>query len=121
MDRFDGGSPDEGVGVFVPRFEELGNGSLKVRDARKGTAPHGFGSEFTEPAFNQVEPAGAGGDKVRDKAGVALEPCLHVGVLVRPVVVHHQVQGEFAGKFPIQAAQEFQKLLVTVVLRKNKI
>ena len=114
LDRFDGGSPDEGVGVFVPSFKELGNGSLKVRDARKGAAPYGFGSEFAEPAFNQVEPAGAGGDKVRDKAGVALQPCLHVGVLVSAVVVHHQVQGDLAGEFHIQAAQEFQKLLVTV-------
>ena len=114
MDGFDGGSPDEGFGIFVPSVEELGDGRLKVGDAGEGAASHRFGGEFAEPAFHQVEPAGAGGDEVRDEAGVALEPRLHVGVLVGAVVVHHQVQSDVAGKFRIQAAQEFQKLLVAV-------
>ena len=64
MDGFDRGSPDEGIRIFVPGFEEPGNGGLKIRDARKGTAAHRFGSEFAEPTFHQVEPTGAGGDEV---------------------------------------------------------
>ena len=39
LDGFDGGGPDEGLGVFVPGIEELGDGGLQVRDAAEGAAP----------------------------------------------------------------------------------
>jgi len=40
LDGFDGGSPDEGLGFFVPRSEKLGDGGLKVCDAAKGATPY---------------------------------------------------------------------------------
>ena len=49
-----------------------------------------------------------------NKTRAPLEPRLHVGMLVGAVVVHHQVQRDISGEFRIQAAQEFQKLLMTV-------
>ena len=62
MNGFDRGGPDEGRGVFVPRVEELGDGEFKVRDAAKGATSYGFGDEFAEPTFHQVEPTGTGGE-----------------------------------------------------------
>jgi len=43
---------------------------------------------------------------------MALEPSLHLGMLVGPVVVHHQVQRRLSGEFLMQMAQEFQELPV---------
>ena len=43
-----------------------------------------------------------------------LEPRPDVRLLVRPVVVHHQVQLQFLGKFPVQPAQKFQPLLMAM-------
>ena len=45
---------------------------------------------------------------------MALQPRLHVGMLVGAVVVHYQVQNHLAGKRRIDAAQESQKLLMAV-------
>jgi hypothetical protein len=114
LNGFDRGGPNKGLAVFVPLIEELGDGELKVRDAAKGAASYGFGGEFAEPAFHQVEPTGTGGDKVRDKSGVAFQPGLNVGMLVGAVVVHHYMQSDLAGECCIQAPQEFQKLLMAV-------
>jgi len=37
---------------------------------------------------------------------MALEPSLHLGMLVGPVVVHHQVQRRLSGEFLMQMAHE---------------
>src|SRR5689334_12665797 len=48
------------------------------------------------------------------KAPVTLQPRLHLRMLVRAIVVHHQVQRYGAGKFAIDATQEVQKFLVAM-------
>jgi len=45
---------------------------------------------------------------------MALQPRLHVGMLVGAVIVHHQVERDLAGKLRIKASQEFQELLMAV-------
>src|SRR5450759_1956732 len=51
-----------------------------------------------------------------DKARMPFEPSLHLGMLVRAIVVHHQVQGHLARKLLVQTAQKFQKLLMPMPL-----
>lgn len=48
------------------------------------------------------------------EAGMLLQPCLHLGVLVRAVVIHDQMQLPGTLIFLVDFAQEFQKLLMPV-------
>ena len=43
-----------------------------------------------------------------------LKPLPHIGVLVCPVVVQNQVQGQSLWRFPVDLAQELQELLVSM-------
>ena len=47
---------------------------------------------------------------------MTFEPSLHLGMLVRAVVVEHQMQGGRGGELAIEAAQEAQELLVPMAL-----
>ncbi len=67
-------------------------------------------------ALDQIQPTGTGGHKVRDKARVALQPGLDLGLLVRTVVVHHQMQAYLSGELLVEAAQKLQELLVAMPL-----
>jgi len=69
MNAFDAGRPNEGSGLSVPRPEEIDNGALQLVQAAKDPAPHGLLFEFDGPTFDQVEPAGAGGDEVQHEPG----------------------------------------------------
>ncbi len=73
-----------------------------------------FAVSSPNPTFHQVEPTGTGRDKVRNKPRMALQPRLHVGMLVGAVIVHHQVESDLAGKLRINASQEFPELLMAV-------
>jgi hypothetical protein len=53
-----------------------------------------------------------GGDKVRDKPRVALQPGLNFGLLVRAVVVQHQMQANLSRELRVEATQKLQELLV---------
>ena len=44
------------------------------------------------------------------------QPRLHLGMLVRPVVVYDQMQGNIAGELGVDAAQESQELLMAMPL-----
>ena len=113
-DRFDRRCPHERLRLLVPGFEELVDRPLEVGDADEGAAANAFAGELSEPSFHQVEPARAGRDEVRHEARMTFEPGLHLGMLVRAVVVEHQMEGGRGGELAIEAAQEAQELLVPV-------
>ena len=48
------------------------------------------------------------------KAAMPLQPLLHVGMFVRTVIVHNQVQSQVRRPLSIQTAQELQELLMPV-------
>src|SRR5712671_1306924 len=108
------GRPDEGLGVFVPGCQKLIDRSLQVRYAQKATSSDCLGCQFPEPALDQVQPARAGWDEVANKARMLLQPSLHVRLCMRSIVVHDQMKLQSRGKFPIQAAQESQPLLMAM-------
>jgi len=51
---------------------------------------------------------------MRDKPGMAFEPDLHFFVHVGAVVVHDQMERNFAGKLFVEPPQEPEKLLMPV-------
>jgi hypothetical protein len=116
LNGFDRRRPDEGFGVLIPCCQKLRDRLSQIFDASERAPSHSFGSQFSTPALDQIEPIGPGGNKVRDKSGVTLQPPLHVGMLVRARVVPHPVHGSLAGKRLVQPAQESQKLLMAVPL-----
>src|SRR5207244_1864863 len=80
----------------------------------KGAATHGFLRQFAKPPFHLIEPTRTGRNEMEDKAGVVLEPKLHLGVFVRAVIIQNQMQLQFLGKLLIQSAQKFQEFLVAM-------
>jgi hypothetical protein len=110
----DAGGPDEGSGPGVPGIEEIEDGALQLGHAAKGAAAHRLLFEFGEPAFDQVEPTGTGGNEVEHEAGMTLQPAPHPSVAVGAVVVEDQVQDLVAGKLVVESPQELQELLMTV-------
>jgi hypothetical protein len=116
LDRFDRSRPHKRSGMFVPRRQEFRDRLLQVPDTVERAPTHALGGQFGKPALNEIEPTGTGRYKVRDEARMLPEPGSHFGMLVRAVVIHHQVQRHGAWKFLIQTAQKLQKLLVPVAL-----
>ena len=49
---------------------------------------------------------------MRDKPGMAFEPALDPGMLVRAVIVHDQMQLDLPWKLLVELFEKFQKLLV---------
>ena len=78
----------------------------QVFHAAEGSTSDSFGSEFSKPPFHQIQPTGTRRHKVREKTRMSFEPGLHLGMLVCPVVVHHEVQGGLAGKLLVPAVAE---------------
>jgi hypothetical protein len=50
------------------------------------------------------------------EARIALQPRLNFCVLVCPVVIHDEMQGDIARKLGVEPTEEFQKLLMPVSL-----
>jgi hypothetical protein len=102
--------------MLIPYGQEFRDLLLQVLYTLERAPTHPFGCQFREPALDQIKLTGAGRHKVGDEAPMPLEPISHRGGLVRPIVVHHQVQGHRTRKFLVQTAQESQELLVPMPL-----
>src|SRR5271157_5321605 len=100
-----GGSPEEGLRIFIPGRQELPDRGDELVDAVKRTAADPLAGQFRKPAFHQVQPTATGRHIVDHKAGMFLEPGFDLGMPVRTVVVHDQVQGFPARKFAIHAGK----------------
>ena len=101
---FDGRGPHEGFGILIPNREKCLDGCLEVSHAEEDAATDGLVIEVAEPSLDKIHPTGTGGNEVRHEAGIALQPRLYLRVLVRPVVVHDQMQRNIAGEFGIELA-----------------
>jgi len=56
---------------MIPRRQECVDAGLSVFYAAKSPTADRLLAQFTEPPLDQVQPTGAGRDKVRDEARVA--------------------------------------------------
>ena len=97
QDRFDGGVPDEGFGIFIPGFQELSDRRYQIRHAGEGVATDTLGGQFSKPTLDEVAPTATGGHEVNHETRVALEPGFDGGMAVGAVVVNHQVQAKRGG------------------------
>jgi hypothetical protein len=90
-DGIDRRSPNEWLRIFVPRGEELVDRGDEIVDAEERITANAFVREFSEPAFNQVQPAAACWHILDYKAGMFPQPGLDFGGAMRPLVVHDDV------------------------------
>ncbi len=67
-----------------------------------------------EKTLHQIQPGGARGREVQMHARMFGQPGAHRGVLVRGVVVHDEVEGQFARGLPLDHFEEGQPLGVGV-------
>ena len=85
------GRPDEGFGIFVVTVDVIADRHDEFFEIAKYTAPQSVLSEVAEEAFHHVEPRCTGRSEVHVEPWVALEPALHLGMLMGRVVVGDQV------------------------------
>jgi len=78
--------------ALVLGVEEALDGVREVGDAAKDAAADGLAVNDGEPGLHLIEPARAGRSEVEMEARVVSQPGLHLGVLVGPVVVEHEVE-----------------------------
>ena len=96
----------------IPGVEEILDALLQLLHTAKHTPADRFLIQFGEPAFDQIQPTGTGGDEVQHKPWMLGQPTSHAFVAVGAVVVEDQVQRHGAGKFQVQTPQKFQELLM---------
>src|ERR671918_731867 len=105
-----------GLGSSFQAFRKASMDAFRSSTLRKTPRRMAFVIQMAEPSLDKIHPARAGGDEVRHESGIALQPGLHFRVLVGSVVVHDQMQRDIAGELGVDAAQEFQKLLMAMSL-----
>src|SRR5215469_8625858 len=98
--------PYEWLGLAVVCFEILVDRLHQFFDAEKAAAPNPLLRELTQPTFDQIQPRRARRNEMEMEAPMASEPTLHLGVLVRAVVVHDQMKVQVKRKLSIEAAEK---------------
>ena len=75
-----------------------------------GAAPEPLVGELGEPALDEVDPRAVGRREVQVKPGVAHEPAVDLGGLVRRDVVDDEVDVEIVGHAAVDEVQEAAEL-----------
>src|SRR6266508_4844558 len=83
--------PDEWRWVFVPGLGIHEDGSLEGGDTREGSSTNGLLGDPGKPAFDEVEPRGAGRCQMEMEPLVFRKPGLDGRMFVRAVVVADQM------------------------------
>ena len=78
----------------------------------EGAAADALVGDLTKPAFDQIQPGTAGGNEVHVEPRMPLQPPLDLGMLVRGVVVHDQVQVQVRRRLFVDQLQELDPLLM---------
>ena len=102
--------------MIIVGLDEFGNVGLEIADAVMDTALDLLVGEPGEPAFDLVQPGGAGRREVEVIARVAGEPRLDRRGLVRGVIVEHQMDVEIGRHGLLDRAEEFAEFDRTVTL-----
>ena len=112
-DGISGLGPDEGLGIGVVAVEIVVDRLLELGNAPEDAAPDAFGRDLGEEALDEIEPGRARRREVQLEAPMLGEPLLHLGRLVRSVVVEHQVDVEVLLQAPVDPLQEADELFRT--------
>ncbi|SRR5258707_2635042 len=65
-----------------------------------------------EPALHLIEPRGVGGRAVQVQSRLTGQPCFHVGMLVRRVVVQHEMNVKPRRDAGVDVLEEAEELLM---------
>jgi hypothetical protein len=95
-----GFGPDEGFWMAVVEFEVVADRVLQFADTAMDAATQLFFSEACEPAFDQIEPGGAGRREVQVEAWMTQQPALDGRGFMGGVIVDDQVERE-PGRDPV--------------------
>ena len=90
--------------VITDRLFEFG-------DAGEGAAPDALHRDLGEEALDEVEPRSASRREVEMEARMFREPGLHLGRLVRSVVIEHEMDVEWRSHAAVDPTQEADELL----------
>jgi len=90
------------------------DGLNQVRHALEYAAAEAFAGQFPKEALHQIEPRATRRRKMHVKAGMPREPLLHLGMLVRGVIVHDEMQGLVLGRLSINQPHEGQPFRVAM-------
>src|SRR6266571_4223743 len=92
------------------------NGLLQFAHVSEGSAPNASLRDLGKEALHLIEPTRTCGSKVQVITRMPDKPALHLGRLVRPIVIHHDVHGRSRGQLAIDHFQELEKLLRAMAL-----
>ena len=115
-DRLRRGDPDERRGRGIVAVDERLDLAHQIRDAAERAPLDRPLAEQAEPPLHLVQPGRVGGREVQVEARPRSQPLPDLGVLVRRIVVQHEVDVQFRRHLPVDQPQERQELLVTVPL-----
>ena len=108
--------PDEWLGLVIVGLDDDGDIGLEPIDAAMHAALDLLVGEQREPAFDLVEPGGAGRGEVEVIARVAGEPRFHGRGLVGGVIVEHQMDVEIGRPGLLDRGQELAEFDRAVTL-----
>ena len=92
--------------MAVVEFEVVADGVFQFAGAAMDAAAQLFFGKASEPAFDQVEPGGAGRREVQMKARMTQQPALDGRGFVGAVIVDDQMQRESARDLVVNRLQE---------------
>lgn len=83
--------PDKGGGIAIVSIDVFEDGLFVLGRTFEDATTDALVSDVPEEPFDHVGPRGADGREVDAGSGVAFEPCLDLGMLVRCIVVADNV------------------------------
>ena len=87
-----GSRPDEWFGLSVVGFKVFHDSGDEGANALESAAANPLISDFSEPAFHQVQPRSRGRSEVHVKTPVFVQPAGDLGVGMSAVVVNDKVE-----------------------------
>src|SRR5271165_2869622 len=113
-----GFGPYEWLGFGVVSIEVVANGGLQLTRGSMGPTTDLALCEGGEPALHLIEPGRRGWGEMNMESRMTSEPVADRGCLVRPVVIHHQVDIQIGRHARLNGAKEFQELDTAVAAMK---
>ena len=92
------------------------DGSRQLRHATEASGPDALLRDVGEETLHEVHPGTRGGGEMHVEPGAPLQPCLHLGLLVRGVIVCNQMDIQVLGRLAVELLEEAQPLYMRVLL-----
>ena len=105
-----GFGPEEGFRVLVVQLKITFDRCLQFTSAAEGAAPDLLGGQSREEALDEIDPRSSGRREVNVEARTLGQPAMDQGGLVRPVVVHDQVDVETGRDVGVDSVEKLTEL-----------